>query len=223
MAEIVSSSSDSSGGNSNNSRNTADINLEFCFNIFNHKTAAFYCGLGKKYPSIRIKAIGISPELGFNEIKTLTGLSLYSGISDVEFNLYSYGYYPVMRSRYKLEYLDKDSNKPGLPEKYYLIDQKGYDFRVVKDYNDNLLFLNSRKICCLFDLPEALSCGINNLYIDMRTFEISQAQEIIRTYRKAIDLLSGKNFKELEDFLKNAGENSLFSDYTKGHLDREVI
>ena len=87
-----------------------------------------------------------------------------------------------MRSRYKLEYLDKDSNKPDSKEKYYLVDQKGYDFRVVRDYNDNLLFLNSRKICCLFDLPEALSCGINNLYIDTRTFEISQAQEIIRTY-----------------------------------------
>ncbi len=128
-----------------------------------------------------------------------------------------------MSSRYRLEYLEKGSNKPGLPEKYYLIDQKGYEFRVAKDYNDNLLFLNSRKICCLFDLPEALSCGINNLYIDMRTFEISQAQEIIRTYRKAIELLSVKNFKELADFLKNAGENSLFSDYTKGHLDREVL
>jgi hypothetical protein len=47
--------------------------------------------------------------------------------------------------------------------------------------------------------------------------------EIIRTYRKALDLLTGGNFKELEDFLKNAGRNSLFSDYTKGHLDREVI
>ncbi len=220
LAEIVSSSS---GSSNSSSSNTADINLEFCLNIFNHKTTAFYHGLGKKYPSIRIKAIGLSPELGFNEIKTLTGLSLYSGISDVEFNLYSYGYYPVMSSRYRLEYLDKGSNKPGLPEKYYLIDQKGYEFRVVKDYNDNLLFLNSRKICCLFDLPEALSCGINNLYIDMRTFEISQAQEIIRTYRKAIELLSVKNFKELADFLKNAGENSLFSDYTKGHLDREVL
>jgi collagenase-like PrtC family protease len=207
----------------NNSSNNADISLEFCLNIFNHKTAAFYCGLGKKYPSIRIKAIGISPELGFNEIKTLTSLCLNSGISDVEFNLYGYGYYPVMISRYKLEYLDKDSNKPHSKEKYYLVDQKGYDFRVVKDYNDNLLFLNSRKICCLFDLPEVLSCGVNNLYIDTRTFEIGQVMEIIRTYRKALDLLTGGNFKELEDFLKNAGRNSLFSDYTKGHLDREVI
>ena len=105
------SSSNSNSSSSSSSSNTSDISLEFCLNIFNHKTAAFYCGLGKKYPSIRIKAIGISPELGFNEIKTLTSLSLYSGISDVEFNLYGYGYYPVMRSRYKLEYLDKDSNK----------------------------------------------------------------------------------------------------------------
>jgi U32 family peptidase len=214
-------SSESSGKSS--SSNSVDINLEFCLNIFNHKTAAFYCGLGKKYPSIRIKAIGISPELGFNEIKTLTGLSSYSGISDVEFNLYSYGYYPVMRSRYKLEYLGKDSHRPGLPEKYYLIDQKGYDFRLIKDYNDNLIFLNSRKICCLFDLPEVLSSGVNNMYIDTRTFEISQTLEIITAYRKALDLLSGGNFKKLEDFLKNAGVNRLFSDYTKGHLDREVI
>jgi collagenase-like PrtC family protease len=150
-------------------------------------------------------------------------LSIYSGNADVEFNLYGYGYYPVMRSRYRLEYLDKDSNKPGPPEKYYLVDQKGYDFRVVKDYSGNLIFLNSRKICCLYDLPEVLSCGVNNLYIDTGTFEIGQAMEIIRTYRKALDLLSVKNFKELEDFLKNAGESSLFSDYTKGHLDREVI
>jgi U32 family peptidase len=214
LAEIV---------NNGSSSNSVDINLEFCLNIFNHKTAAFYCGLDKKYPSIRIKAIGVSPELGFNEIKTLTDLSSYSGISDVEFNLYSYGYYPVMRSRYRLEYLGKDSNKPGLPEKYYLVDQKGYDFRLVKDYNDNLIFLNSRKICCLFDLQEVLASGVNNLYIDTRTFEISQTLEIITAYRKALDLLSGGNFKKLEDFLKNAGKNKLFSDYTKGHLDREVI
>jgi putative protease len=221
LAEVVSSTSDNSSTGS--SRNTADISLEFCLNIFNHKTAAFYCGLEKKYPFMRIKAIGISPELGFNEIKMLTGLSIYSGIADVEFNLYGYGYYPVMRSRYRLEYLDKDSNKPGPPEKYYIVDQKGYDFRVIKDYSGNLIFLNSRKICCLYNLPEVLSCGINNLYIDTRTFEIGQAMEIIRTYRKALDLHSVKNFKELEDFLKNVGESSLFSDYTKGHLDREVI
>jgi collagenase-like PrtC family protease len=196
-------------------------------NIFNHKTAAFYCSLDKKYPSIKINALGISPELGFNEIKTFTNLSSYSGIADVEFNLYGYGYYPVMRSRYKLEYFDRDSSKyfikQGPPEKYCLVDQKGYEFNIVKDYDDTLIFLNSRKICFLFDLPQALSSGISNLYIDTRTFEISQIQEIIRAHRKALDLHSGKNFKELEDFLKNAGKNSLFSDYTKGHLDREVI
>ena len=204
-------------------QNTADIDLDFCLNIFNHKAAAFYCGLNKKYPSIRINGIGISPELSFTEIKTLTGLSLYTGLADAEFNLYSYGYYPVMRSRYKLEYFGKDSNKPGLPGKYFLVDQKGYDFKVVEDYNKNLLFLNSRKICCLFDLPEALSCGVNNLYIDARTFETSQTIEIIQAYRRVLDLLSVKNFKGLEVFLKNASKNSLFSDYTKGHLGRELI
>jgi U32 family peptidase len=223
---IISSGSINSIGNNSisfSNSNTTEISLEFCLNVFNHKAVAFYCGLAKKYPSISIKAIGISPELGLNEIKALISLSSYSGISGVEFNLYGYGYYPVMGSRYKLEYLGKDSNKLKLPEKYYLVDQKGYDFRVVKDYNDNLIFLNSKKICSLFDLPEALSCGINNLHIDTRTFEIMQTQEIIRTYRKALGLCSEGNSKVLEDFLKNAGENSLFSDYTKGHLDREVI
>jgi U32 family peptidase len=213
------------GNNSSsiNNGNTLEISLEFCMNVFNHKTVAFYCGLGKKYPSINIKAIGLSPELSINEIKTLIGLASYSGISGVEFSLYGYGYYPAMRSRYKLEYLVKDININKLPEKYYLVDQKGYDFRVVKDYNDDLVFLNSKKICTLFDLPEALSSGIDNLHIDARTFEIVQTQEIIWNYRKALGLCAMGHFKELDDFLKNAGENSLFSDYTKGHLDREVI
>jgi collagenase-like PrtC family protease len=104
-----------------------------------------------------------------------------------------------------------------------LIDQKGYRFIVLRDYNDNLIFLNSRKICNFFDLPVFVEHGINNIYIDTRTFSGKQIQEIVGFYRSAADRLSKGQMDEFYKISRRASKSNLFSNYTKGHFFRETI
>ena len=139
------------------------------------------------------------------------------GISSLE------SFFTVMESRFKMEYFYKNIPKKNAGKLHYLIDQKGYRFIVDRDYNDNLIFLNSRKICNFFDLPGFYQNGINDLYIDTRTFYTKQIKEIISYYKAAIGKLAKGQVVEFNKIAKRASKISLFSDYTKGHFLREVI
>ncbi len=231
-----------------------NIDIDFGFNVFNHKAASFFHGMSQKYKGINIKDICLSVELSLNEINDLISKSYSDSLTTSEpditsssvaafkpvshseaslakpdisfkkpvYSIYSYGYYPVMQSRFKLKYIDE--KKPqGILMDYYLMDQKNYDFRIVEEFNGNISFLSSKKICVLFDIDKIIASGMGNLYIDARTFGPGEAVEIIRTYSKALQACNKNGPKGIEDLMASAKNNILFSDYTRGHLEREVL
>jgi collagenase-like PrtC family protease len=210
---------------SNDIKNVTGIYLNFMFNVFNHKTVLFFKDLIESAPNIDIKAIIPSAELTLDEISDLKNLSLpfQSGKNgDFEFSVYSYGYFPVMEARFKMDYFYNSVLKRNINKKHYLIDQKGYKFIVEQGYNGNLVFLNAKKICIFFDLPAFFNIGINNIYIDTRTFDGVQIQEILKFFKNAAEKLSKGQMIEFNKISKLASKSVLFSDYTKGHFFREV-
>jgi collagenase-like PrtC family protease len=207
--------------------NTAiNIYLNYMMNIFNHKAVLFFKDLINKGAGIILKDIMPSSELTLKEITQLIGLS-HSAIShhqeDFEFSVYSYGYYPVMESRFKMEYFIKNSGNKNINKIYDLIDKKNYRFIIEEDYNGNLIFLNSKKLCNFFELPSFYESGIKNLYIDTRTFDIKQIKNILEFYNEASDKISKGKIDEYSNLADIASKNILFSNYTKGHFFREVI
>ncbi len=203
-----------------------NIYLNYMLNIFNHKALSFFIEFISNWRNVLLKDIALSPELSLKEIEKLIKLSGYieeSGNKRFDYTIYSYGYFPVMESRFKMDYLYE---KPGLEHRkkiLKLIDPKGYEFFMVEAYNDNIIFLNSKKICNLFDLPGFYGSNIDNLYIDTRLFDIKQIKEIVEFYRTAVDSIAKGQKTEYDRTSRLASKSDLFSNYTKGHFFREVM
>ena len=128
-----------------------------------------------------------------------------------------------MASRYKMDYLLNDLKDKRNTREYYLIDRKGYRFRIVDDYNSNIIFLGSKKICNLFDLPQFIAGGICNFYIDARTLGLSEIKTVVKFYRNAVDKILDKKMVEFNRIAESAGKNLIFSDYTRGHFYRGIV
>jgi collagenase-like PrtC family protease len=210
-------------GKSRGKQNTVNLYLDSQMNVFNASAISFFKSVIKGCPEINIKDITLSAELSLDEIKDITAIE-----EDMSFSVYSYGYFPVMSARFKLDFLDKDYKKEKYLASndikyYYLKDRKGYSFRILSDYSDNLVFLNSRKICNFFDLRQFVSKKICNLFIDTRTFNSIQILEIINYYSTALDLLYVKKYPEFDMLAVRAAKSPLFSEYTRGHFFREVL
>jgi len=203
--------------------NTVNLYLDSSMNIFNAAAASFFNSVVKNCPAARIKDITLSAELSLDEIMDIAAFD-----ANTSFSVYSYGYFPVMRARLKIGYLDKDYERTkkfaSSDEKsYYLKDRKGYSFRIMSGYNENVVFLNSRKICNFFDMRQFVSKKISNLLIDTKTFNGSQILEIVNYYSTALDLLHAKKYAEFDKLAARTAKNPLFSDYTRGHFFREVL
>ncbi|MBM3699455.1 MAG: U32 family peptidase [Actinobacteria bacterium] len=203
--------------------NTVNLYLDSSMNIFNAAAASFFNSVVKDCPSARIQDITLSAELSLDEIMDIAAFD-----ANTSFSVYSYGYYPVMSARLKLGYLDKGykraKNFDGSDLKsYYLKDRKGYSFRIISGYNENVVFLNSRKICNFFDMRQFLNKKISNFLIDTKTFNGSQILEIVNYYSAALDLLNAKKYAEFDKLAAGAAKSPLFSDYTRGHFFREVL
>ncbi|MBN1299173.1 MAG: U32 family peptidase, partial [Actinobacteria bacterium] len=129
--------------------NNLNIYLDHSLNIFNINAVKFYISFLKNNPALRIKNITLSSELCLDEAGKIINHDYFetenkmgqkpasNSYEKIDFNVYSYGYFPVMRARYKIEYMDKTPgktaiNKPGSNKKeFYLIDRKGYRFRIL--------------------------------------------------------------------------------------------
>ncbi len=208
-----------------NKKKNIEIYLDHSLNIFNHKALSFFDSVLKTYSEKQLlKCITFSVELSLTEMGSSIDLIRNCGTQNIEFSVYSYGFYPVMESRFKIDYLKKQAgSKNGSNQAYYIIDRKGYEFRVISGYNENLVFLSSKNICNFFDLPEVLKSGISNIYIDTRTFAQSDINQIIESYKKAIQMILNGQLGEYSILRETALGKSLFSGYTRGHLFRELL
>ncbi|MDD5621650.1 MAG: U32 family peptidase [Actinomycetota bacterium] len=203
-------------GSKNN--NTIGIYLGSDFNLFNTLSFVFFNDLINENNFLR--GIELSPELNLEEISKIksTAISLYKGKQKSGFSVFGHGYFRIMSSRYKMEFLNGNSTDSQL----YIEDIKGYRFRIASDYNDNMMIFNSKNICMLFDLDKIKTSGINNIILDSKFYNKRDFERIIKIYREAIKILEKYGVEKYKLFTTKLENDSLFKNYSKGHLLRGV-
>jgi collagenase-like PrtC family protease len=123
-----------------------------------------------------------------------------------------------MSSRYKMEFMTGNSKD----SQFYIEDIKDYRFRIASDYNDNMMIFNSKNICMLFDLDKIKTSGINNIILDSKFYNKRDFERIIKIYREAIKILEKYGVEKYKLFTTKLENDSLFKNYSKGHLLRGV-
>ncbi|MCL5071484.1 MAG: U32 family peptidase [Actinobacteria bacterium] len=210
------------------SKTTGDINLYLTpsLNIFNNLAVFFYYELMDKINAagnnlkISIKGMNLSSELNIEEMSEIIDTLRENSPKDVNFSIFSYGYYPIMTARYKLEFLD---TKYKQNKSYQIKDNKGYRFNISNEYNENMVVYNSRKICTIFDLDKIFEAGLNSIIIDTKFMKGSEAAKVIKIYKKAINLLNKNDISGYKDYMQTIAYDKSFTDYTRGHLARGVL
>ncbi len=206
--------------NEKGSHGSSDIGvyLGFNFNLFNTLSVIFFNDLINK--DNLLKGIEFSPELNLEEISKIKSnkMNFHKDKDNLEFSIYGHGYFRIMNSRYKIEFLNGSSNV----NQYYIEDIKGYSFRIQSDYNNNMMTFNSRNICTLFDLDKIRASGINNIILDSRFYDKRDFDRIIKNYREAIEILQEEGIDKYRLFTSKLENDDLFKNYSKGHLLRGV-
>ncbi len=196
-----------------------NLYLGSTLNIFNTFALSCFMDLIANSDN-QIKGTDLSPELNLNEISDILINAKNFTHENFEFSLYSYGYCPIMSSRYKLSYLDDSySSERG----YYISDLKGYKFRICSNYNESILIFNSKKICLIFDLDKIVESGINIIEVDTRFMTDKEVSEVIKSFKKAINILTVQGAEKYREFAGHLTDEILFRNYTKGHLMRSVL
>ena len=86
-----------------------------------------------------------------------------------------------------------------------------------------MIVYNSRKICTIFDLDKIIKGGLNSIIIDTKFIRDFEVAKIIKTYKKAVNLLNKSNISGYKDYLQTIADDKSFTDYTRGHLARGVL
>ena len=167
-----------------------------------------------------LKGIEFSPELNLEEILEIkpNRMNFNRGKYNPEFSIFGHGYFRIMSSRYKIEFLTGSSDL----NQYYIEDIKGYRFRIGSDYNNDMMTFNSRNICTLFDLDKIRASGINNIILDSRFYDKRDFDRIIKNYKEAIEVLQEDGIDKYRLFTSKLENDDLFKNYSKGHLLRGV-
>lgn len=202
------------------------IFLSSSFNLFNSFSIHYFKNLinnnfneGKNYKNINLKGVELSPELNLNEIKTIISNFRKDKSSSFKFSIFSYGFFPVLTSRYKINYISDEYDRK---KEYYLEDIKGYKFRVSMDNMGNMVVFNSKKICTIFDLEKIYDAKVDLIEINTRYLKENETYKILKSYKKAINILSNKGIQKYREFVSFLKEDILFKNYTRGHLFRGV-
>jgi len=151
------------------------------------------------------------------------------------FSLFAYGFYPVMTSRVSYNGITVNSMDKNI-KNFSLADRKNYRFKMSQDYLSNTVIFNSKKHCLLFDIREIIKNNINGFLIDSRFLEEEEIYHIFKLFIEGLvaakntdkpkkdEFKSDRHFaQKYETFLLKLSKSPYVSDYTKGHLYREVM
>lgn len=213
-----------------------NIILGYNFNLFN----SFAINEIKKQlnKNIKISGIILSAELTLPETSEIISdlninEELKSIFNETDFSIYSYGFYPVMTSRVRYEGLIGNTNDLS---NFTLKDLKNFKFKLSHDYLNNTQLFNSKKHCLIFDIKEIIVNHINGFLIDLRFLEEEEIYFIFKSFLEGLmlsrnindlkltDVKSSRNYIEkYETMIFRLSKSSFLTNYTKGHLFREVI
>ncbi|MHB1335012.1 MAG: U32 family peptidase [Candidatus Humimicrobiaceae bacterium] len=185
------------------------------------------------------KEIILSAELTLQETnEIIVDLSKNEGFKSMffktRFSIFGYGFYPIMTSRVNYNKIigsvDKDLKN------FSLIDRKNYRFKLSQDYLLNTQIFNSKKHCLLFDIKEIVQKRINGFLIDLKFLDEEEIYHVFKSFiegiiiAEKINKLKTDEFKsrqsleqKYEAFILRLSKSPYISDYTKGHLFREII
>ena len=213
-----------------------NIILGYNFNLFN----SFAINEIKKQlnKNIKISGIILSAELTLPETSEIISdlnknEELKSIFNETDFSIYSYGFYPVMTSRVRYEGLIGNTNDLS---NFTLKDLKNFKFKLSHDYLNNTQLFNSKKHCLIFDIKEIIVNHINGFLVDLRFLEEEEIYFIFKSFLEGLMLSRNINDLKLTDaksslsyiekyetMIFRLSKSSFLTNYTKGHLFREVI
>ena len=189
---------------------------------------------------IIIKEIILSAELTLQEssgiIDDLIQNEEFKYLSfKTNFSLFAYGFYPVMTSRVSYNEITISGTDKNL-KNISLADRKNFRFKMSQDYLSDTQIFNSKKHCLLFDLREIIKNNISGFLIDSRFLDEEEIYYIFKLFIEGLIIAKNQDnpkydeFKsnrssaqKYETFLLKLSKSPYISDYTKGHLNREVI
>jgi len=152
-------------------------------------------------------------DLIFDYYKTLIEKQYFSYLPIIAY--YSYGYFPIMNSRVKYDFLKQNGRN-----KVYIKDKKGFRFLIKSYFMGNTIIFNSKKHNLIEDVKKLISKNINGFLLDTRLLEIDEIFFILRSFYEAIIVTK----KYSKGFLGAKKETAkYFKDFTKGHSYKEVI
>ena len=160
-----------------------EVHLSDQANITNYMTANFWYNQG-------VKRVLVSKELSFDEIGTIRAKTPL----EMDIEAYIHGAMTVSHSGRHLlsNFIKSKSNNSATIQsgvRYNLTEQQRQgEFFPVREDERGTFFYNSKDLCMMEYIPQLIKCGITSLKIDGTMNGYDYAMEVIKSYRKAIDL-----------------------------------
>jgi len=165
-----------------------------------------------------IISVCLSPELNFRQLQN------WSDFAKVE--MLAHGHLQLMESQHCMlgSVLGEEADQCKAPcrrDRFYLQDEKQYEFPVVTDADCRFYVFNSRTLCMMEDLKRLVSLGPLALRIEGRLMSEEELAGTVRLYRQALDQLGEGIEPDLEDFARRLPVTE--HELTKGHYYRGVL
>ncbi|MCL2816863.1 MAG: U32 family peptidase [Clostridiales bacterium] len=178
-------------------------------NVFNNAAAEVLARAG-------LSRVLLSPELSLAELSAFAS-------ADIEKEVLAHGAAPLMVSEHCLLGALKGGQGRGSVcsapcrenGRYFLRDEKGFEFPCRFDASCRAHIFNSRELCLIADLPRFAEAGINSVRLDLRLHAPEQIREITAIY---VRTLRGADAAKAENALAAMSA----SGFTKGHYYRGV-
>ncbi|MDD4548975.1 MAG: DUF3656 domain-containing protein [Syntrophomonadaceae bacterium] len=185
---------------------------DYSLNVFNPVTLDYLLEIG-------VKSICLSPELNFTQLKKFHNMD--------KAEVVIHGELVIMVSQFcMLSGMLGDPRKkcPGhcIKDRYFIKDEKGYEFPVETDSYCRFYLFNSRTLCMLSYLQQLLSLKAGSLRIEARRSNEQEITQVIKIYRQVLEQLKNGQKPDLDCSKKELARVSS-SAFTKGHFYRGVL
>lgn len=193
--------------------NGTNFRVDYSLNVFNTCTLRYLNRMGAE-------TVCLSPELNYNRLKNIKGLSNSEIIIHGEIILMTSEYCML---RGILGNGEENCSHFCQKQNYAIRDQIGYTFPVDTDINCRFYVFNSRTLCLIDNLPKIIALGVGGVRIEARHSRELELKMAVKLYRQAIDELFEKKGKPDLEAYRQELERTAASSFTRGHFYRGII